>query len=89
MTAMKYQQYPVPNAANGVLPIVVTGVILSMLFLPGCDQGSPNSSASKTSRDNLRRLALAMRQCNDSEGAMPAHALFSKEGVPLLRGCSK
>jgi hypothetical protein len=59
------------------------GLILAALTLAGC-QDSPNSSASVASRKNLEHLAAAMFRCHDKEGNLPAQALYSKDGEPLL-----
>ncbi len=63
-------------------PALVGGVVL-VLLLPIYVLVSYGWAESR-SRENLKRLAAAMLACNASQGSMPAHAIYSKEGVPLL-----
>jgi hypothetical protein len=73
---------PVAWLPSLLAPALVGGVVLVVL-LPIYALVSYGWAESR-SRENLRRLALAMLACNDRQGRMPAHAIYSKDGVPLL-----
>jgi hypothetical protein len=63
----------------------VAGIALGLAVQPGCTFQDPKLGAARAqSQNNLKQLALAFLNYNDTYKRFPTAAIYSKDGKPLL-----
>jgi Protein of unknown function (DUF1559) len=80
---------PTRNGRRSAGPVVLVLVVFVLAgwqawpLLRAADDGDL-AAAKETSASNLKELGLAMHNYYDAHGAFPTHAVYSRDGKPLL-----